>query len=169
MGNSAKEQGPTVAELLLGPNTIVRKTVVRALSNMAPLDQNTVLTILAASYVYPYDAEEYRLLANIVAGDDFDSSALISLLGNSNKKTLSKADIKNSRETLNVLLNSWDFTETHQEMREDLIIAITEVAKSGNWTTEDAATLKKAEDTLKSNGSADQAETIRSKIAELGG
>jgi len=169
MGNSVKEQGPIVAELLMGANMPVRSSAVRALQQMAPLDKDTVLIILASSYQHPADIIQLRLLAHLAAGGNQDSETLISWLGRSKKKTASKRDIENSSQTLNILLESWEFTESHPEMRDDLVVAISEVAKNGNWTKEDLVTLKKAEDTLKSKAFTDQANIISTKIGELGG
>jgi len=169
MGNAVKEQGPVVAELLMSTNIIVRSSAVRALGQMAPLDKDTVLIILASSYPHPSDTTDLRLLAYLASGGNQDSEILISWLGKSGKKTASGKDIENSSQTLNVLLNSWDFTQSNTEMRDDLVVAITEVAKSGNWTKEDLVILKKAEDTLNSKGFTDQASIIGAKITELGG
>jgi HEAT repeat protein len=169
MGNAAKKQGPIVAELLLGTNVIVRAGAVRALQQMAPLEKDTALIILASAYLHPFDTTELRLLAHSVAGDDQDSETLISWLGKSKKKTATKRDIENSSQTLNILLESWGFTQSHTQMRDDLVVAISEVAKSGNWTKEDIVALRKAEDTLKSKAFTDQANIISTKIGELGG
>ena len=169
MGNAAKEQAPIVAELLMGTTTIIRASAVRALGQMAPLDKDTVLIILASSYPHPSDTTKLRLLAYLVAGGNQDSETLISWLGRSDKKTASERDIENSPQALNVLLYSWEFTESNTEMRDDLVVAISEVAKSGNWTKENLAILKKAEDKLNSKGFTEQANIISTKISEVGG
>jgi hypothetical protein len=169
MENTAKEQGPTAAALLLGQNSILRLTSSRALLRMAPLNNETVLLILASTYKHPADINELRLLAHQVADGNEESEILISWLGNSGKKTASKEDIENSPQTLKALMNSWEITKSNKEMTDDLILAIAEVSKNGNWTKDDLTILKKAQDGLKSNGFTDQAEIVNLKISELGG
>ncbi|MFA9409384.1 MAG: hypothetical protein ACERKJ_11215, partial [Candidatus Dadabacteria bacterium] len=115
------------------------------------------------------DTKELRLLAHQVAEGGEESEILISWLGNSEKKTASKEDIENSSLTLNVLMDSWEITKSNKEMTDDLILAITEVSKNGNWDKDDLETLKKAQDGLNSNGFTDQADIVNSKIKELGG
>ena len=90
-------------------------------------------------------------------------------MGKSAKKAASEQDVQNSTRTLNVLLDSWDFTESRKEMRDDLVAAITEVSKNGNWSKDDIERLEKAQKTLSANGYNDQAEIISTKITELRG
>jgi len=168
MGNTAKEQGSTVSELLLGSNPIVRSNATNTVLQMAPLDRKTVLNVLASTYTHPYNSNEIRLLAHQIANGDEESEILISWLGKSDKKTASNKDIENSAKTLNVLIESWDFTKPHKEMREDLVIAISETIKSGNWTKDDLATLKLVSEGFKSNGYTEQSDQTSAKIKEIG-
>jgi len=135
---------------------------------MAPLDRETVLNVLASTYVHNYNSNEMRLLAHQIANGDEESEILISWLGKSDKKTSSKKDIENSAKTLNVLIESWDFTEPHKEMREDLVIAISETIKNGNWTKDDVSTLKLVSEGFKSNGYDEQSDQTTLKIKEIG-
>ena len=169
MGNAANEQGAIVAELLIGPNDVVRSNALYALEKMAPVDSNAVLLILASTYKFPSDTTKLRLLAHQAGGGDEKSEILISWLGRSGKKTVSEIDSKNSNKTLDVLLESWEFTTSREEMREELVAAIAEVSKTGQWSNDDIEVLKKAQNILGTSGYKEQAEVVATQISNLGG
>ena len=135
---------------------------------MAPVDTNTVLLILASTYSKPANITDLRLLAHQVASGDKESEVLISWLGKSKKKKPSQSDLDNSSQTLEILKNSWSFTQPYKEMRDDLALAITEVIYKGTWTEEDIPTLEKVRNGLKTSGYTEQSEKVGAKIDELG-
>ncbi len=169
MGNAASDQGAIVAELLSGPNNGVRSNALYALERMSPLDSNTVLMILASTYKLPSDTNKLRVLAHQAAGGNEKSEILISWLGKSGKETVSGVDTKDSNQSLNVLLESWEFATSREEMREELVAAIVEVSNNGKWSKDDIEILTKAQNTLSSNGYNEQAEVVATQVSKLGG
>jgi len=167
MGNSANEQSQIVAEFLFGPQAATRATAARTLYQMAPVDTNTVLLILASTYLRPVNTDELRLLAHQVAGGDKESEVLISWLGKSKKKKPSQSDLDNSPQTLEILMNSWRFTEPYEGMRDDLALAITEVINEGTWTKDDVPNLNKVRNGFKTSGYTEQLDKVSAKIDEV--
>ena len=64
-------------------------------------------------------------------------------------------------------MDSWDFTEPHKEMRDDLVLAITEVINTGTWTKKDIPTLTTVREGLKTYGYPEQSDQVEAKISGM--
>jgi hypothetical protein len=169
MGHAAAGEAAAAADTLRSKWKVIRVNGRHALWNMSPLGKTAILKILAATYDYPDETDELRLLAHYASGGDTESETLITWVGAGAAKVPGSIGRKEGTAVLDIYLDNWEFTSGRQKMRDDFVLRISEIAESGEWTKEDLPLLKKAGETLKSGKYESQANAIDRKIGKVQG
>ncbi|HKQ31890.1 MAG TPA: HEAT repeat domain-containing protein, partial [Thermodesulfobacteriota bacterium] len=169
MGKAAGGQADKVAPVLGSKKTVLRIAARKSLWMISPIDRNAVMRVLGATYRYPVEVDQLRLLAHYGSSGDEESETLIKWVGAGADKVPGELDRKEGAQILGIYLDNWGFTDGRKEMRDDFVVRISETVKAGKWTKEDLPILKKAGETLKTGKYENQANAVNETIGKVQG
>ncbi|HET7289768.1 MAG TPA: HEAT repeat domain-containing protein, partial [Thermodesulfobacteriota bacterium] len=169
IGHAAGGQADKVAPVLGSKKTVLRIAARKSLWMISPLGRNVVMQILGATYRYPAEADQLRLLAHYGSAGGEESETLIRWIGAGADKVPGELNRKEGAQILGIYLDNWGFTEGRKEMRDDFVVRISETVKAGTWTKEDLPLLKKAGETLKTGKYENQANAVNETIGKVQG
>ena len=163
----AKEQAPQLVPLLKDSDFSVRSAAAEALPKLGQQGLPVIVQVLDAAQEYPSEIGQLRFLAHFIGGGDQNVETLMQWVGKP-KSTPEKLTLEQGRKIMQVFADTWKFSESTPEFRQDLAEQIAAVARKVSWKPQNITLLQNHYKNLQA-GKFTQADAVESVIRNLEG
>ncbi len=163
----AKEQAPKLVDLLKDSDSDVRNAAAEALPKLGQQGLPVIVQVLDAVQEYPSEIGQLRFLAHFIGGGDQNVETLMQWVGKP-KTRPEKLTLDQGRKIMQLFADTWKFSESTPEFRQELAEQIAAVARKVSWKPQDITLLQNHYKNLQA-GKFTQADAVESVIRNLEG
>ena len=163
----AKEHAPKLVELLKDSDSDVRSAAAEALPKLGKQGLPVVVYVLDAVQQNSYEMAQFRFLAHFIGGGDQNLETLMQWVGKPKTKP-DKPTLEQGRKIMQSFADTWKFSESTPEFRQELAEQIAAVARKVSWKPQDITLLQNHYKNLQA-GKFTQADAVQSVILNLEG
>jgi HEAT repeat protein len=163
----AKEQVPKLVDLLKDSDFSVRYAAAEALPKLGQQGLPVIVQVLETVQEYPSEIGQLRFLAHFIGGNDQNVETLMQWVGKPNTRP-EKPTLEQGRKIMQVFADTWKFSESTPEFRQELAEQIAAVARKVSWKPQDITLLQNHYKNLQA-GKFTQADAVESVILNLEG